>query len=135
MVGASEAGPVGVDGVRMGARAGPATEAGGGLMEDAAGGEDGERVWEEWDSGDWVKGTGIDSRAGAEEEAAAAEVVAGAEPEAAEGEGVPSAGMGWRQLQLRLWLVLRQRQPRARVCLVLESRQLQLRLWLGMRQR
>ena len=35
-------------------------------------------MWEEWDSGDWVEGTGIDSKAGTGAEAAAAEVVVGA---------------------------------------------------------
>ena len=48
-------------------------------MADATGGEDDGRAWEEWDSGDWVEGTGIGSRVGAEAKAAAAEAVAGAE--------------------------------------------------------
>ena len=53
-------------------------------MADATGGEDDERVWEGWDSGDWLEGTGMDSRVhGAEAGAAAAEAVAGVEVEAA----------------------------------------------------
>ena len=79
VVGASGAGPVAGDGVWIGANAGSAAEAGGGHLADATGGEDDGRAWEEWDSGDWVEGTGIGSRVGAEAKAAAAEAVAGAE--------------------------------------------------------
>ena len=53
-------------------------------MTDAPGGGDDERDWEEWGSRDWVEGTGIDSRVGAEVEAAATEAVAGAEAAGAE---------------------------------------------------
>ena len=51
-------------GVWIGADAKSAAEAGDGHPAGAMGGEEGERVWEEWGSGDWVEGTGIDSRAG-----------------------------------------------------------------------
>jgi len=64
-----------------GADAESIAEAGDGYPADAMGGEEEGHVWEEWDSGDWVEGTGIDSRTGAEAEeavVAAAEAVAGA---------------------------------------------------------
>ena len=64
----------------IGADAESIAEAGGGYPADAMGGEEEGNVWEEWDSGDWVEGTGIDSRTWAEakEAVAAAEAVAGA---------------------------------------------------------
>ena len=64
---APEAVPEAEDMVGTGADAGTRVEAGDGLMVDAAGGEDGEGDWEEWDSGDWVAGTGVgNERTGAE---------------------------------------------------------------------
>ena len=72
-------------GVWIGANAESIAEAGGGYPADAMRGEEEGHnyVWEEWASGDWVEGTGIDSRTGAEAEeavVAAAEAVAGAQP-------------------------------------------------------
>ena len=63
-MGASGAGPVAEEGVWIGADAKSDTEAGDGHLADAMGDGDDERVWEEWDSGYWVQGTGIDRQQG-----------------------------------------------------------------------
>ena len=44
----------------IGADADSIAEAGDGYPADAMGGEEEGHVWEEWDSTDWVEGTGID---------------------------------------------------------------------------
>ena len=60
------------------AAAGSAAEAGGHPAPDAEGVED-EQVWEEWESGDWIEGTGTDGGAGVAVAAAVeAEASAGA---------------------------------------------------------